>query len=147
MANNVENNMDNKMDMKGDDAAMVDDILNSLRDDGSGAAPNQQQMPPNMQMQQQMPPNMQMQQQLEQMKNINNQTTIQSNNTPANTLEITPPEPSANPRAVAARGSKPENGQNVPADKLQESFTSAHQNTTLNNYKSSFLSPESFFSY
>ena len=91
--------------------------------------------------------NMQMQQQLEQMKNINNQTTIQSNNTPANTLEITPPEPSANPRAVAARGSKPENGQNVPADKLQESFTSAHQNSTLNNYKSSFLSPESFFSY
>ena len=63
MANNVENNMDNKMDMKGDDAAMVDDILNSLRDDGSGATPNQQ-MPPNMQMQQQMPPNMEMQQQI-----------------------------------------------------------------------------------
>ena len=63
MANNVENNIENKMDMKGDDAAIVDDILNSLRDDGSGANANQQ-MPPNMQMQQQMPPNMQMQQQM-----------------------------------------------------------------------------------
>ena len=62
MENNIENNIENKMDMKGDDAAMVDDILNSLRDGG----PNNNQMPPNMQMQQQqqMPPNMQMQQQM-----------------------------------------------------------------------------------
>ena len=63
MANNMENNIENKMDMKGDDAAMVDDILNSLRDDGSANDQMQQQMPPNMQMQQQMPP-MQMQQQM-----------------------------------------------------------------------------------
>ena len=51
MANNMENNIENKMDMKGDDAAMVDDILNSLRDDGSANDQMQQQMPPNMQMQ------------------------------------------------------------------------------------------------
>ena len=65
MANNMENNIENKMDMKGDDAAMVDDILNSLRDDGSANDQMQQQMPPNMQMQQQMPPNMQMQPSME----------------------------------------------------------------------------------
>ena len=105
--------------------------------------------------------NMRMQQQLQEMTTINNQTTTQSNNTPSNTLEVNPPQPSENPRAIAARGSKPENGQNVPADKLEtvevsvpingetvsESFTASHQNSTLNNYKSSFLSPESFFSY
>lgn len=105
--------------------------------------------------------NMRMQQQIQQMNNINNQTTKQTNNTPSNTLEVNPPEPSKNQRAIAARGSKPENGQNVPADKLEtvevsvpisgetvsESFTSSHQNSTLNNYKSSFLSPESFFTY
>ena len=105
--------------------------------------------------------NMRMQQQIQEMTSINNQTTTQSNNTPSNTLEVNPPQPSENPRAIAARGSKPENGQNVPADKLEtvqvsvpingetveESFTASHQNSTLNNYKSSFLSPESFFSY
>ena len=105
--------------------------------------------------------NMKMQQQIQQMNNINNQTTKQTDNTPSNTLEVNPPEPSRNPRAIAARGSKPENGQNVPADKLEtvevsvpiagetvsESFTSTHQNSTLNNYKSSFLSPETFFTY
>ena len=105
--------------------------------------------------------NMKMQEQIQQMNNINNQTTNQTNNTPSNTLEVNPPEPSRNPRAIAARGSKPENGQNVPADKLEtvevsvpiagetvsESFTSTHQNSTLNNYKSSFLSPETFFTY
>ena len=63
MENNIENNIENKMDMKGDDAAMVDDILNSLRD----GSPNNNQMPPNMQMQQQMHPNMQMQQQMAEM--------------------------------------------------------------------------------
>ena len=105
--------------------------------------------------------NMKMQQQIQQMNNINNQTTKQTDNTPSNTLEVNPPEPSRNPRAIATRGSKPENGQNVPADKLEtvevsvpiagetvsESFTSTHQNSTLNNYKSSFLSPETFFTY
>ena len=68
MSNNLENGMDNKMDMKGDDAAMVDDILNSLRNEGNDNTQQvqemQQQMPPNMQMQQQMPPSMQMQQQM-----------------------------------------------------------------------------------
>lgn len=62
--------------------------------------------------------NLQMEQQLIQMQQINSQTTNLSQNTPNNTLEISPPVESKNPRAVASRGAKPSNGQNVPADKL-----------------------------
>jgi hypothetical protein len=78
MENNIENNIENKMDMKGDDAAMVDDILNSLRD----GSPNNNQMPPNMQMQQQqqqMPPNMQMQQQQQMPPNMQMQQQMHPN--------------------------------------------------------------------
>ena len=57
-------------------------------------------------------------QQTQQMQQINSQTTNLSHVPPHNTLEINPPQESKNPRAVAARGAKPSNGQNVPADKL-----------------------------
>ena len=62
--------------------------------------------------------NIQLEQQVQQMQKINNQTTNLPQNTPNNTLEIIPPQESKNPRAVAARGAMPSNGQNVPADKL-----------------------------
>ena len=81
----------------------------------------------------------QMTQQVQQMNNINQQTTLPTNNTPANTLEINP---------LAQESFKnPINITNNMDKNVQESFQSTHQNSTSNNYKSSFLSPETFFSY
>lgn len=98
MENTIENSMDKQMDMKGDDAAMVDSILNSLRDENGSDMPDkmqqmpnnmqQQQMPNNMQQQmpnnmqqhqhQQMPPNMQQHQQMPpNMQHHQNQTGVQ----------------------------------------------------------------------
>jgi len=69
MANNTANNMD--MDMKGDDAAMVDDILNSLRDGNhdTPSIPTEIQNQPNNQLSEQQinqQMNQQMQQQMQQ---------------------------------------------------------------------------------
>ena len=96
------------------------------------------------------------------MQQINAQTTNLPQNTPNNTLEIVPPEESKNPRAIAARGAKPSEGQNVPADKLTEQTVSSDPaedgsqvveeafgnfNTTAITNKLNSLDFDTFFTY
>lgn len=106
--------------------------------------------------------NIQLEQQIQQMQQINSQTTNLPQNTPNNTLEIVPPQESKNPRAIAARGAQPSEGQNVPADKLTEQTVSSDPaedgsqvveeafgnfNTTAITNKLNSLDFDSFFTY